>query len=357
DEFVLFLPEIECPEDAATIAEGTRSSVTMPYSILGHDLHIGISTGISVFPEDGGDFETLLKNADTAMYAAKSQGRNNHQFFRKDMNARAVERQAIEGNLHRALERHEFVLNYQPKVNLESHVITGAEALVRWDHPDRGLVFPKGFIPIAEESGLIISVGQWILRQACHQARAWNDAGLPFSQIAVNISATEIRNRGFLQRVRDILDETGLDPSYLELELTESALIRDVDTTLAVLQSISAMGVRLAVDDFGTGYSSLSYLNRLPIDTLKIDQSFVHDVTENESNATIVSTIIAMGKNLHQRIVAEGVETGEQLEILLSEGCGEGQGFLFSPPVSAGAFTRLLENGLPMTSTAGSFTF
>ncbi|MGA2551175.1 MAG: EAL domain-containing protein [Burkholderiaceae bacterium] len=352
DEFVLLLPEIEHPEDAASIAESMRASVMLPYSIAGYDLHVSSSTGISVYPEDGHDSETLLKNADTAMYAAKSCGRNNYQFFRQDMNARAVERQAIEGSLRRALERHEFVLNYQPKVNLETGLITGAEALVRWHHPDRGLVFPKSFIPIAEDSGLIVPIGKWILREACRQASAWDRAGLVFDQVGVNISAAEFRSKGFLGLVCEILEETGLDPRHLELELTESSLIRDVESTLSVLQSLSAMGVRLAVDDFGTGYSSLSYLNHFPIDTLKIDQSFVRDVTDNESNATIVSTVIAMGRNLHQRIVAEGVETGRQLEFLRSEHCGEGQGYLFSQPVPASAFTKLLQNGLAREGTA-----
>ena len=216
------------------------------------------------------------------------------------MNVRAVERQSVEGNVRRAVERHEFVLNYQPKINLKTGAITGAEALIRWRHPERGLIFPAQFIAIAEECGLILPIGQWVLREACRQARTWVDAGLKFDQIAVNISAVEFRSKGFFEAVCAVLRETGMEPHYLELELTETVLMRNVESTSAVLQALSAMGIRLAVDDFGTGYSTLSYLSRFPIDTLKIDQSFVYDVTNNANDATIVSAVIAMGQSLKQ---------------------------------------------------------
>ena len=346
DEFVVLLSEIEHPEDAAFTAGKMRAAVMAPYSIATHDLHLSASIGISIYPDDGQDAESLIKSSDTAMYHAKDSGRNNYQFFRQPMNVRAVERQSVEGNLRRALERREFVLNYQPKINLKTGAITGAEALIRWRHPDRGLIFPAPFIAIAEECGLIVPIGQWVLREACTQARAWIDAGLKFDQIAVNISAVEFRSKGFFEAVCAVLRETGLEPHYLELELTETVLMRNVESTSAVLQALSAMGVRLAVDDFGTGYSSLSYLRRFPIDTLKIDQSFVHDVTTNANDATIVSAVIAMGQSLKQRVVAEGVETSEQLAFLQTHRCSEGQGYYFSHPVLANAFTTLLETGV-----------
>jgi diguanylate cyclase (GGDEF)-like protein len=346
DEFVVLLSEIEHAEDAAFTAEKMRAAVMAPYSIANHDLHLSASIGISIYPDDGGDAETLIKSADTAMYHAKDSGRNNYQFFRHDMNVRAVERQFVEGSLRRALERHEFVLNYQPKVNLETGTITGAEALIRWRHPDRGLIFPAQFIAIAEESGLIVPIGQWVLREACMQARAWIDSGLQVGQMAVNISAVEFRSKGFFEGVCAILKETHLEARYLELELTESVLMSSVASTSAVLQALSAMRIRLAVDDFGTGYSSLSYLKQFPIDTLKIDQSFVHDVTTDASDATIVSTVIAMGKSLKQRVIAEGVETSEQLAFLQSRHCGEGQGYYFSHPVPANEFATLLATGV-----------
>ena len=346
DEFVVLLSEIAHPQDAAFIAEKMRVAVIVPYAIAEHDLHLSISIGISIYPDDGQDAETLIKNADTAMYQAKDSGRNNVQFFRQDMNVRAVERQSVEGNLRRALERHEFVLNYQPKVNLETSAITGAEALIRWRHPDRGLVLPTQFIAIAEDCGLIVPIGQWVLREACTQARAWIDAGLKFDQMAVNISAVEFHSKGFFEAICAVLKETHLEAPYLELELTETVLMRNIESTSAVLQALNAMGVRLAVDDFGTGYSSLSYLSRFPIDTLKIDQSFVRDVTTDANDATIVSAVIAMGQSLKQRVVAEGVETSEQLAFLQSHRCDEGQGYYFSQPVPANAFTTLLETGM-----------
>jgi EAL domain-containing protein (putative c-di-GMP-specific phosphodiesterase class I) len=277
------------------------------------------------------------------MYHAKDKGRNNYQFFTEDMNVRAVEREFLEGSLRRALKRREFVLHYQPKINLETGAITGVEALIRWRHPERGLIPPALFVPIAEDCGLIVPIGRWVLHEACRQIQAWIDAGLPAMPVAVNISAVEFQSKEFLERVRAILKETRLNPRYLELELTESVLMQDAEATVPALIALKAIGVRLAIDDFGTGYSSLSYLRQFPIDTLKIDQSFVREITVGTLDDTIVSAVISMAKTLKQRVIAEGVETGEQLAFLRRQHCGEGQGFHFSRPMSAEAFATLLK--------------
>jgi EAL domain-containing protein (putative c-di-GMP-specific phosphodiesterase class I) len=283
------------------------------------------------------------------MYHAKENGRNNYQFFKPEMNARAVERQAIEASLRRALERQEFVLHYQPKIALNSGAIVGVEALVRWQHPQLGLILPLEFVPIAEDCGLIRPIGRWVLRSACLQAQAWLHAGLPPITMAVNTSALEFRAGDFLENLRTVLQETQLAPHYLEIELTESVLIRDAEAAESVLHAIAKLGVKLAIDDFGTGYSSLSYLKRFPIDTLKIDKSFVHQMTSNADDASIVKAVISMGKSLRQRIIAEGVETPEQHAGLLALQCDEGQGYFFSRPVTAGAIATLLQS-----SPAGS---
>jgi EAL domain-containing protein (putative c-di-GMP-specific phosphodiesterase class I) len=279
------------------------------------------------------------------MYDAKDNGRNNYQFFKSDMNVRAIERQSLENDLRHAVERQEFILNYQPKMNLQTGALIGVEALIRWRHPQRGLVPPAQFIPIAEECGFIVPIGRWVLREACRQARAWQDAGLPPLPIAINISAVELRAKDFVAGVRAILLETGLEPRYLELELTETFLMQDSKSTAAVLRALKAMGLQLALDDFGTGYSSLSYLRRFPIDTLKIDRSFVRDLTMDADDASIVSAVISMGKKLHMQVVAEGVETPQQLAFLKEQGCPEGQGYYFSRPIVAEEFARLLRRG------------
>jgi diguanylate cyclase (GGDEF)-like protein/PAS domain S-box-containing protein len=343
DEFVVLLSEIEHAEDAARSAEKMLLALAAPHRVAERELQITGSIGISIYPDDGRDAEALIKCADTAMYHAKNKGRNNYQFFTEDMNLRAVERQFLECNLRRALDRHEFVLHYQPKINLETGAITGVEALIRWRHPERGLIPPALFVPIAEECGLIVSIGRWVLHEACRQAQAWIDAGLPPLSVAVNISAVEFQSKDFLEGVRAILEETRLNPCYIELELTESVLMQNAEFTAPALIALKAIGVRLAIDDFGTGYSSLSYLRRFPIDTLKIDQSFVREITARSFDDTIVSAIISMGKTLKQRVVAEGIETREQLAFLQREHCGEGQGYHFSRPVSAEEFVTLLK--------------
>jgi len=350
DEFVVLLSELEHPEDAAVCAKKMLTALTAPHRIAQHDVHVTVSIGVSTYPEDGQDAETLVKSADTAMYQAKENGRNNYEFFRQDMNIRAVERQSVEGSLSRALERHEFVLHYQPKINLEKGAITGAEALIRWLHLDRGLIPPAQFVPIAEDTGLLLPIGQWVLHEACRQARAWLDAGLRPVPVAVNISAVEFRDKGFLEGVRAILKDTRLEPRYLELELTESVLMQHAESTASVLQALKAMGVQLAVDDFGTGYSSLSYLRRFPIDTLKVDRSFVRQITADADDAIIASAVISMGKSLKLRVVAEGVETREQLAFLQDQRCDEGQGYYFSRPVVAEQFAKLLGTGISETA-------
>ena len=350
DEFVVLLSEVAHPEDAAISARRMLQAVAEAHSIDQHDLHVDTSIGVSVYPDDGLDAETLIKNADTAMYQAKENGRQSYQFFKPAMNVRAVERQSIEESLRRALERQEFTLHYQPKINLRTGEITGAEALIRWTHPIRGPVPPGQFIPVAEDCGLIVPIGNWVLREACKQARAWVDASLPLASMAVNISAMEFRDENFLEGVFAILRETGLDPGSLELELTESVLMKRAESTASILQTLRAKGVQLAVDDFGTGYSSLSYLRKFPIDALKIDQSFVRQITTVPDETTIVTAIISMGRSLKLRVVAEGVETREELAFLQAHQCDEAQGYYFSRPVLPQQFAKLLRTGIPDAS-------
>jgi diguanylate cyclase (GGDEF)-like protein/PAS domain S-box-containing protein len=346
DEFVILLSDVTRARDAAVIAEKILVALSPPHHIDRHILHLTASIGIVLCPDDGTDTQTLLKHADFAMYHAKDRGRNTYQFFKPDMNERALERQSLENGLRHALQRQEFLLHFQPKINLRTEAIVGVEALIRWHHPRHGLVPPAQFVPIAEESGLIVPIGKWVLREACRQARAWQVAGLPLLSIAINISSVELRDAGFVAGVRAILLETGLAPNHLELELTETFLVQDSQSTATVLQSLKETGVQLALDDFGTGFSSLSHLKRFPVDTLKIDQSFVRKLTTDPGDAGIVSAVISMGRSLHMRVVAEGVETAEQLEFLRRYRCPEGQGYYFSHPVAAEEFVHLLERGV-----------
>jgi diguanylate cyclase (GGDEF)-like protein/PAS domain S-box-containing protein len=345
DEFVVLLSEIELADDAAARAQRIIAALVAPHDVAHHQLHVTVTIGISIYPDDGPDAETLIKCADTAMYHAKQSGRNHYQFFEPAMNARAVERQWIEAGLHRALARREFVLHYQPKIDLKTGVMTGAEALIRWAHPERGLMFPKDFVPIAEDCGLIVPIGQWVLREACRQARAWIDEGLRPMAVAVNISAVEFRDPRFLENLRTVLNDSRLDPRYLELELTESSLIQHAESTTLSLRALKDLGVQVAIDDFGTGYSALAYLRQFPINVLKIDRSFVHEISADPAGTFIVSAVIGMGKSLGHRVIAEGVETGEQLAFLQAQRCGEGQGYYFSRPLIAEQFVRLLGTG------------
>jgi diguanylate cyclase (GGDEF)-like protein/PAS domain S-box-containing protein len=346
DEFAILLPEITHAQDAATCAGKIILALHAPHSVGTRTLHIGASIGISLYPKDGEDAGSLIKSADTAMYHAKERGRGNFQFFEAAMNLKAVQRQSMESELRRALANNEFLLQYQPKVNLDTGNITGVEALIRWQQPHRGLVPPSEFVPIAEDCGLIIPIGRWVMREACTQARAWQDAGLPHLRMAVNVCALEFREKGFVANVRTILSDTGLRPQYLVLELTERVLMENAESTAVLLEELKTMGVHLAVDDFGTGYSSLSYLRQFPIDVLKIDQSFIQKITSNLNDSTIIAAIIALGRNLKHIVIAEGIETQEQVAYLQSQHCEEGQGFLLSPPVGAAQFGHLLETGI-----------
>jgi diguanylate cyclase (GGDEF)-like protein/PAS domain S-box-containing protein len=343
DEFVILLPEVAHAADAAVTAEKILSEISKTHSIGEQHLHVTVSIGISTYPGNGEDAENLIKNADTAMYHAKQSGRNNYQFFKPDMSLRAVERQSLEGQLRYALERHELLLQYQPKVNLKTGAIVGVEALLRWQHPERGLLLPGQFLTIAEDTGMIIAIGQWVLREACRQTREWLDAGLLVVPVAVNISSLEFRSEQFLDHVQAALKDTCLDPRYLELELTETVLMRHTESTTYMLGRLKAIGVRLAVDDFGTGYSSLSYLTRFPIDSLKLDQSFVRNIITGSNDAIVISSVISMAKSLKQSVIAEGVETLEQVAFLQAHGCDEGQGYYFSRPAAAQQFVHLLE--------------
>jgi diguanylate cyclase (GGDEF)-like protein/PAS domain S-box-containing protein len=347
DEFVVLLAEVEHEEDPAITAKRMLGAVSEPHSIDQHDLHVTTSIGVSVYPDDGLDAETLIKNADTAMYQAKETGRQGYRFFKASMNVRAVERQSIEENLRRALERQEFALHYQPIINLRTREITGAEALIRWAHPTRGLLSPAQFIPVAEDCGLIVPIGNWVLHEACLQARAWMDAGLPRITMAVNISAIEFRQEDFLPGIFAILEDAGWDPEFLELELTESVLMKNSERAQDILKTLRTRGVQLAVDDFGTGYSSLSYLTKFPIHALKIDQSFVRQITSSPQETTIVTAVIAMSRSLKLRVVAEGVETQAEMAFLQAHECDEAQGYYFSRPVPPRQFAQLLKNGIP----------
>jgi diguanylate cyclase (GGDEF)-like protein/PAS domain S-box-containing protein len=349
DEFVVLLSEVEQPEDAAISARRMLQAVAQSHSIDHHDLHVTSSIGISIYPDDGPDAETLIKNADTALYQAKEKGRQSHQFFEFAMNVQAVERQSIEEMLRRALQRNDFRLHYQPKINLRTGEIIGAEALIRWTHPVRGPITPAQFIPVAEDCGLILPIGKWVLREACKQARVWLDAGLNLPTMAVNISAMQFRDENFLEGVFAILEDTGLDPRSLELELTESVLMKHADSAASILKSLKAKGVQLAIDDFGTGYSSLSYLRKFPVDALKIDQSFVRQITTAPAETTIVAAVISMGRSMKLRVVAEGVETQEDLAFLQAHQCDEAQGYYFSPAVPPEKFAKLLLTGMRET--------
>jgi diguanylate cyclase (GGDEF)-like protein len=345
DEFVVLLSQVGQAEDAVFIARKILNSLGEPLHIDQKHLQTTASVGVATYPGDGQDAETLLHNADIAMYDAKKLGRNNCQFFRADMQVRALEWQNMQGNLRGALDREEFVLHYQPKIDLTTGGTSGVEALLRWNHPDRGLIQPLQFIPVAEESGLIVPIGQWVLLEACRQARSWLDAGLPPVRMAVNVSALQFVAKDFLSAVRASLISTGVDPRYLELELTETVLMQDAETA-QTLKALKAIGVQLAVDDFGTGYSNLSYLRKFPLDALKVDRSFITEITPQSRNAAILNAMINIGKSLGHRVVAEGVETQSQLDYLQQSGCPEGQGYFFCPPVTAEKFAEFLQVGV-----------
>jgi diguanylate cyclase (GGDEF)-like protein/PAS domain S-box-containing protein len=335
DEFLIVLSDVKDIPDAAVAAERLMDAMTGGFVVQGHPLSVSCSLGISIFPEHGVDGETLIKHADAAMYSAKDNGRNNIQLFTDQMNAQAVERLALESSLRRALEKKELFLVYQPQMDVATGKITGLEALLRWQHPELGLVPPDRFIRIAENSGLIIPIGEWVLRAACSQARRWQDEGIPAVVVAVNVSAVQFRQPGFCELIKRVLEETGLAPQYLGLELTEGLLLADADVTFAVLQDLKAMGLSLAIDDFGTGYSGFSYLRHFWVSKLKIDRSFIRDVAVNPDDAAITAAIISMAKSLRLKAVAEGVENEAQMSFLRAHHCDEIQGYYFSRPLTA----------------------
>ena len=338
DEFVVILGDITDPQMTKGVAEKLLAAINSPHPIDGHDLTVTASLGISVYPADGFDAVALIKKAETAMRNVKETGPNDYRFFTEDMNRRARQQQTIESGLRLGLQRKEFVLHYQPKLDLKSGKVVGVEALVRWDRPGHGMVYPSDFIPVAEDSGLIVPLSQWVLQEACQQACRWQAEGMRPLYLSVNVSAIDFRQRGFVEGIARTLKETGLEPTQLELEITESVLMQNVDTTVAILKAIKQLGIRLAIDDFGTGYSSLSYLQKFPVDVLKIDQSFVGDLSIDSNDAKLVSTIISLGKSLNLHIIAEGVETLEQLEFLKQHQCEEVQGYYFSKAVEPQAF-------------------
>jgi diguanylate cyclase (GGDEF)-like protein len=345
DEFVLILNDQANEEVIFRAMQRISAKVAEPIDIDGKEMYVTCSAGISLYPQDGPDVDTLLKHADAAMYRAKEHGRNNFQFYTSEMNERVNERLSLEHALRRALERREFLLHYQQKNDLRSGAIIGAEALVRWNHPEWGLVRPARFIPLAEETGLIVPLGEWVLGEACRQARAWMDQGLKPGVVSVNLSARQFRQEGLVRTVSRILEETRLDPSLLEFELTESMVMHNVEAAITTLQGLKSLGVALSVDDFGTGYSSLSYLRQLPVDTLKIDRSFVRDIGagENPDDGVIAQAIISLGHSLRLNVIAEGVETDAQLRFLKRHGCDELQGFLYGEAVAPAEYAKLLE--------------
>ncbi|MBM9487065.1 EAL domain-containing protein [Pseudomonas sp. ICBG1301] len=345
DQFVVLLNDVQNIQQTQHIAQKFLNAISVTRHVAGHDLSVTASLGISTYPNDSGSAVELIKHAETAMHNSKELGPNDFRFYTEDMNLRAQRQQGLESAIRQALERDEFVLHYQPKLDLKSGHIVGAEALIRWFQPRSGWVSPAEFIPVAEDCGLIVPLTKWVLRRACEQAQAWNALGLNPLSISVNISSIDFRQRDFVENLAAILKQTGLPPAQLELEITESVLMQSVDTTVITLNRIKAMGVRLALDDFGTGYSSLSYLRRFPIDVLKIDQSFIRGLIVNNQDAQLISAIIGMGKSLDLNIIAEGVESLEQLKFLQAERCEEGQGFLFSKAVPAQDFILLLQAG------------
>jgi diguanylate cyclase (GGDEF)-like protein len=342
EEFAVLLTRVTGTEDLVAISRSINEALKPSFLLAGQEIYVTASIGISLFPFDGEDLGTLLKNAGAALYRAKMQGGNDYQFYTSDMNARALKRLALESSLRRAVEHEEFVLHYQPIIEIESRKIVGMEALVRWQHPKFGLLAPAEFIPMAEDTGLILLLGAWVLRTACAQARSWQQAGCGDLRIAVNVSARQFQDKNLPDTVVQILSETGLDSSYLELELTESSIMQNPESAVKTMTELREMGVKISIDDFGTGYSSLGYLKRLPIDILKLDRSYVNGATTDPDDAALVMAIISLAHNLKLRVIAEGVETEEHVRFLRLLRCDGGQGYLFGKPMPADLFQALI---------------
>lgn len=342
DEFGLLLTQINNAREILKITNEINNVLNQPFLIENHEIYITVSIGISLFPSDGNEVQTLLKNASVALDRAKEHGGNNYQFYTADMNAKAVKRLEMENNLRRALEREEFEVFYQPKINVKNREIVGIEALVRWRHPEMGIIAPNEFIPLAEETGLIVPLGAWVLRSACAQTKAWQEEGFSQLFVSVNLSPRQFQQADLLEVISRIIRESKIDSNYLELEVTEGSLMQNTESAVQTLNALKKLGVRISIDDFGTGYSSLVYLKRLPLDVLKIDKSFIEDLTAKAEDAAIVMTIISLAHNLNLKVIAEGVELEEQLKFLQNLNCDEWQGYLYSQPVSAESFRELL---------------
>ncbi|MGB3136697.1 MAG: EAL domain-containing protein, partial [Nodosilinea sp.] len=347
DEFTLILPNLSSPDDAAIVAQRISEQLGPPFLLKNHELHVTTSLGIALFPQDGSDMTTLMQNADAAMYLAKQQGRNNYQFYTQSLSTEAAHRLTLESFLHHGLERNEFVLYYQPQIDMALGKVVQMEALLRWQHPTLGLVAPGQFIPLAEENGLIVPIGEWVMRTACTQIMTWHRLGLPLVKLAVNLSARQLQHPTLVNVVAQVLAETGLPATYLELEVTETAAMADMAASIEQLRSLRQMGVKISMDDFGTGYSCLSYLKQFPLDRIKIDRAFVEDLPYSSVDQAMVSAIIAMAKGLSLSLVAEGVETHDQSLYLCELGCTEMQGYLFGKPQPAAAAVRHVRLALP----------
>jgi len=343
DEFGVILDDLRDVKFVAVVARKFLQALSKPIIIQEYELYATSSIGISLYPDDSEDVDVLLRCADTALYRAKEAGKNNYQYYTADMNTRAFEFLLLESGLRKALDNNELVVFYQPLIDLETNKLLGMEALLRWKHPEKGMISPGDFIPLAEETGLIEPIGEWVLRAACTQNKEWQDAGYPPVKVSVNMSARQFNKKNITELIGDILQETGLNPEYLGIEITESVIMQDVKSTIAKLKKMHKMGITLSIDDFGTGYSSLSYLKLFPIDNLKIDQSFVFNITSDSTDAAIAASVILLAHSMNLKVVAEGVETKEQLEVLRQQGCDYVQGFLFSRPLPSEEFATFFE--------------
>ncbi len=343
DEFVIILENIHDAQDTVVMAQKLINAFQEPLVVQGHELHITLSIGISIYPRDGDDVQTLVRNADAALYRAKAEGRNDFYYYTEELTASAVERLRIESALRNAVKNQELVLYYQPQISLDTGLIVGVEALIRWQHPELGLLMPNRFINLAEDTGLIVAVGEWVLTTACGQMRAWQQSGYDFGRVAVNVSGLQLQRGDFQKIVNDVLLLTHLDPQSLELEITENFIMNKPEKAIAILDNLKSLGIQIAIDDFGSGYSSLSYLKRLPVDKLKIDSSFVCDIPNNADDEAIARAVVSLAKNLQLKVIAEGVETREQREFLSDQDCDEAQGYLFSKPLPPGELINLVD--------------